>query len=1112
MMRKLTSILFLALVLPLYAVENVTVDSKSRDVLNTGAINFAPLQLTINGVAVVPGGGGGVGGGVNSISISFPVIFGTPLSFTDDGSANWSANATLSTQPSFTFFGNGTSGTDVPTFMNAGTAKLALGLSHVNDTADADKPISTAQATVNSANATLITGNTADIATINTTLGNLKLSTIAAPTADVSLAGFRIINLGTPTGGTDAATKDYVDTAANVGPPHPVVAVASTGNLTLSGEQTIDGVTTSASRILVKNQTTATQNGIYVTAAGAWSRAADANTGTSVSGVVFVSGGTTQTATSWGVTTPQPITLGTTSIAYTLTGTGGTTYTNGTGLSLSGNQFSLAPIATGNVLGNNSGGSAAPTAQPATTVGFNFLGLTNPSAITFPRINADNTVTARSAANFLSDIGAGTVTSVGITTNNATDLLTYSITNSTTTPGFTINKASVTGASVYGTSATGNPTFMSAATARGALGGTTVGQNLFTLANPGGSGVTFPRFNNDNTISALTGSSFLTSVGASPVDAAVLFGDTGGTTGTPFTWTAGATAGLQTVAMTTDHYVLLPPASGYAPGKRIIYTDTVTTGSFGMFFRRSGTDTLNGGTADFRPFIAGNSGAFSNKSVEFEDVAGTGWQVVTTAGNAFKVQDPLDATKSFIFGADNQTSGVQGKFAPAGGSTTSVSVIPSSRGSDTTQAVTGIGTDGSVQLNSLAVVPDPGGHGAGESLQVQSDGTFAWSLPSAGASAYQILDSTVEPIQWNCVAGKTTQNAVVTLGATPASTHTIAINGANSGNNFHLIVRQDSTGGRTIVGLPTGSLVENTGAGLPTISTGANAVSELNGTYSGVGGVLWLWTQHVAFTGNAVTACNTLSVTGGTSTGQNTAQNLANRTSLSSSFIAADTQVCRVDLTLFKTNAPSYDMKVYIVPDGIAKAYTTGSTTSGSNVVILGGVGVGSEVVGQAITGDNIPASSYVGSLDTTTDPSNYRVTVVDARTGGAARNATGTATGTAHVNIWGVPGTTALNAAGSDPVNAVNVTTTTTGQDYSFTSVGATGMTVGALYHVVMISQTTFGTVGVWDASNYVTWIGTVTSAPGGYSTRKASTKDLTGAWSLVQPNRKLNFKTFKP
>lgn len=97
------------------------------------------------------------------------------------------------------------------------------------------------------------------------------------------------------------------------------VDVATTANVTLSGEQTIDGVLTSASRILVKNQTTASQNGIYVTAAGAWSRSTDADTSAEVtSGMqVLVQGGTLGTGVIYSLATPDPITLGTTSLTFT---------------------------------------------------------------------------------------------------------------------------------------------------------------------------------------------------------------------------------------------------------------------------------------------------------------------------------------------------------------------------------------------------------------------------------------------------------------------------------------------------------------------------------------------------------------------------------------------------------------------------------------------------------------------------------------------------------------------------------------------------------------------------------------------------------------------------
>jgi len=78
------------------------------------------------------------------------------------------------------------------------------------------------------------------------------------------------------------------------------VLVASTSNLTLSGEQMIDGVLTSASRVLVKNQSSPSLNGIYVTGPGAWTRATDFSTTVIQGTFVFViAGGVTNGSTGW---------------------------------------------------------------------------------------------------------------------------------------------------------------------------------------------------------------------------------------------------------------------------------------------------------------------------------------------------------------------------------------------------------------------------------------------------------------------------------------------------------------------------------------------------------------------------------------------------------------------------------------------------------------------------------------------------------------------------------------------------------------------------------------------------------------------------------------------
>lgn len=108
------------------------------------------------------------------------------------------------------------------------------------------------------------------------------------------------------------------------------VRVATTANITLSGTQTIDSVSVVAGdRVLVKNQTTGSENGIYVCAAGAWTRATDADTSDKVTAGLFtlVAEGGISADTLWVLTTNDPITLGTTALSFSqLSGSGATTF------------------------------------------------------------------------------------------------------------------------------------------------------------------------------------------------------------------------------------------------------------------------------------------------------------------------------------------------------------------------------------------------------------------------------------------------------------------------------------------------------------------------------------------------------------------------------------------------------------------------------------------------------------------------------------------------------------------------------------------------------------------------------------------------------------------
>lgn len=104
------------------------------------------------------------------------------------------------------------------------------------------------------------------------------------------------------------------------------VRAATTANITLSGTQTIDGVSVIAGdRVLVKDQSTGANNGIYVCASGSWSRATDADTSAEVTAdlAVFVEEGTANGDKIFILTTNNPITLGSTSLTFTALAAGG---------------------------------------------------------------------------------------------------------------------------------------------------------------------------------------------------------------------------------------------------------------------------------------------------------------------------------------------------------------------------------------------------------------------------------------------------------------------------------------------------------------------------------------------------------------------------------------------------------------------------------------------------------------------------------------------------------------------------------------------------------------------------------------------------------------------
>lgn len=223
----------------------------------------------------------------------------------------------------------------------------------------------------------------------------LSLSTFAAPTGNIAMGGFTLTGLNTaPNAAGQAAEYSWVigqiqSAAAGIASKPPVTCVA-TSNITLSGLQTIDGYTTIAGdRVLVTGQSTASANGVYNAASGAWTRTTidGSAPGEIEPGAMWLAtSGTANAGTQWRVSTTGTITVGTTSLSIVQFGAGNA-YTAGNGITLTGSAFAVNPASGGGI------------------------------TVAAGGVSVDTTVVARK---FSSTIGDGTTTSIVVTHNLGT--------------------------------------------------------------------------------------------------------------------------------------------------------------------------------------------------------------------------------------------------------------------------------------------------------------------------------------------------------------------------------------------------------------------------------------------------------------------------------------------------------------------------------------------------------------------------------------------------------------------------------------------------------------------------------------------------------------------
>jgi len=439
----------------------------------------------------------------------------------------------------------------------------------------------------------------------------------------------------TPVGDTDIANKAYVDSVAQGLDIKASCVYSTTGNITLSGLGTQAGgdwpsTLTVGDRILVKNQSSSQFNGIYVAAAGTWARSADMNVWAEVpSAFTFIQTGTTLADTGWVCTANKGGTIDVTAMPWSqFSGAG--SYLAGTGLTLTGNTFSITNTGvTATAYGSASNvGTFTVNAQGQITTAANVS-----IAIAANQITSGTIDTARISGSYTGITGLGTLT--GLTVTNP---ISGSITGNAATATSATNLAGGTvGAIPYqtGSSAT---TFLSA----GANG------QVLTLAGGIPSWTTPTTGTVTSVAQTFTGG--IISVGGSPIT-------TNGTLALTVAGTSGgipyftSTSAWASSALLAANALMVGGGAGVAPstvttGTGVVTALGVNTGSAGAFVVNggalgtpsSGTVTNLTGTAAINiTGTASNLAGGAAASIPYQSATGTTAFLASSAGDANKV-------------------------------------------------------------------------------------------------------------------------------------------------------------------------------------------------------------------------------------------------------------------------------------------------------------------------------------------------------------------------------------------------------------------------------------------------------------------------------------------
>lgn len=251
----------------------------------------------------------------SSLEISADAIRVKALGVTNAMLAGSIALTKLATQAASTILGNNTGGAAAPTALTTAQTKTLLAI---------------------------VPG---DVTGFDTQVRTSRLDQMAAPTASVSFGSQKITSLANGTVSTDAVNLGQLSAAVEGRSNKDPVDWSTTANITLSGLGTQAGgewvaPLTAGQRVLAKDQSSSPAKGIYVVAAGAWTRAVDADTGAEITNAsTLVRNGATLQGDTF-TQTATVATIGTDAQTWVQTGEGATYVADGTSITLTGLTFS----------------------------------------------------------------------------------------------------------------------------------------------------------------------------------------------------------------------------------------------------------------------------------------------------------------------------------------------------------------------------------------------------------------------------------------------------------------------------------------------------------------------------------------------------------------------------------------------------------------------------------------------------------------------------------------------------------------------------------------------------------------------------------------------------